>query len=193
MPSMKELNNLEYWVECFLLLISMIISVPPGQKQRESICRGGRHDGFISPTYCILASFTCSSYSTCWEISSQQLLDAHLSLVTANLKQCFPYEWPFSHLPLPMFPWLWWLFFQLIFSPSPTQSFSCYYSRLAFRGWKFGSFRLICETENRMKGLGHCLMQAVNYTGSNEIKLIKAIKSNKKPYRSQINRVSLDT
>ncbi|KAF3692179.1 hypothetical protein EXN66_Car007855 [Channa argus] len=39
-----------------------------------------------------------------------------------------------------------------------------------------------------MKGLGHCLMQAVNYSASNEIKLIKAIKSNKKPYRSQINR-----
>lgn len=115
----------------------------------------------------------------------------YLSLVTSNLKQCFPYEWPISQLPLP-------LRFRddgCCFSAQfflPTQSFSCCYSKLAFRDWKFGSFRLICETESRMKGLGHCLMQAVNYTGSNEIKLIKAIKSNKKPYRSQINRVSLN-
>lgn len=43
-----------------------------------------------------------------------------------------------------------------------------------------------------MKDPGHCLMQAVNYTGSNEIKVIKAIKSNTKPYRSQINRVGLN-
>lgn len=28
----------------------------------------------------------------------------YLSLVTSNLKQCFPYEWPISQLPLPMFP-----------------------------------------------------------------------------------------
>ncbi len=43
-----------------------------------------------------------------------------------------------------------------------------------------------------MKGPGHCLMQAVNYTGSNEIKLMMAIKSSIKPYRSQINGVSLN-
>lgn len=40
-----------------------------------------------------------------------------------------------------------------------------------------------------MKGLGHCLIQAVNYIVSNEIKLMKAIKSNVKLYQSQINRV----
>lgn len=39
---------------------------------------------------------------------------------------------------------------------------------------------------NRMKSLGHCLMQEVNYAGSNEIKLMEAIKMNIKPFQSQI-------
>lgn len=53
---------------------------------------------------------------------------------------------------------------------------SCCLSRSASRGaGNAVNLGLICESEDRMKGPGHCSMQAVNYSGSNEIKLIKAI------------------
>ena len=52
----------------------------------------------------------------------------------------------------------------------PTQSLSFSDSSSPSEAGNAVHLGLICETLNRIDGLGHCLMQAVNYPVSNEIK-----------------------
>lgn len=161
-------NNRTLWsaAGCPLLHISMIISVPPGQKQRKSIwCSGGGQTWWFYFTYLLHAGNNLHAAHTLdvVKISSQRLLDA------LSFSGDIQFETMFS---------LWMANFSITITHVsmtrdvfclPADFFSRWYSRAAFRGWKHSWFWLICGTENGMKGLGHCLMQVVNYSRSNEI------------------------